>query len=161
MSIVYELLLEKEKELLSKLEEVRNAMKPYIDTVLPSQIENIEFSKKPIDNLENLNKVKKYSVPQRILYALKENNRFMKIREIAKFISDITKEDEDYLVKQFSRRTKFLKEKNKIVKKQVGPSKINTFWGSPNWVDSENNIKKEYKYNSDNKSTEQTSLIDL
>lgn len=148
MSIIYDLLLKEEKSLMSKLEQVRNEMKKFqtsSDTAVEYIASNVS---KPITNdLIDENQVKKYSTPQKILFALKENNRFMKIREIAEYISGLTSENVDELVKQMSRRTKYLKEKDKIVKFQLGNKKANTFWGSPKWMDNDGNIKKDHMYN--------------
>ena len=164
MSIVYELLVKEEKILLAKLEEIRREKKRYESSSI-SAIESIAASvSEPLTSPKatlSENEVRELSNPQKILLALKENERFMKIREIAEYISQYTEEDVDNLVVQFSRRTKYLKDKNKIVKHQVGSSRKNTFWGSLNWLDKEGNIKEGYEYHKESVDGSQTTLIDL
>ena len=60
-----------------------------------------------------------------------------------------------------SRRTKYLKERNKIVKYQLGNKKSNTFWGSPKWLNENGNIKSEHMFNQDGIDDNQIKLIDL
>ena len=156
MDIVLELLLEKEQALLEKLGKVRSALAEHGHTSRTSATSiinaNTGVSKTVNGDLIDAYDIKEYTVPQKMLYALKENKRFMKIREIAEFLSSITKENPDELTKQLSRRTKFLKDKGKITKHQHGNRLRDTFWGSPKWLDSEGNIRKEYEFN--------TSIID-
>lgn len=164
MSIVYELLVKEEQSLLKKLEEVRLEMKKYSSTSYSVINELAHSVSQPISNPKptvSAEELKKSSNPQKILIALKENERFMRIREIAEYICHITKEDVDGLVIQLSRRTKYLKEKGAITKVQIGKSKKNTFWGSPKWIDSNGSIKDGYEYNSDSIDENQTVLIDL
>ena len=92
-------------------------------------------------DIESLGK----SVPQKFLGVLKKNQRFMKVREIAKEIVSVEGGNEDDLVPKLSRRTRKLRELNKIVKYQVGNSRANVFWGSPNWLEN-GEIKKDFEY---------------
>lgn len=148
MDIIYELLKKEEKSLVERLEAVREQLKTYESGSLSEQLLKATLVQKQPSKNEFVEAVdvKKYSAPQKMLFALKENNRFMKIREIAEYISNITDEDVDNLVTQLSRRTKYLKEKGKIVKHQHGNKRANSFWGSPKWLDSDGNIKNENKY---------------
>lgn len=164
MSIIYELLLKEEKALLKKLEEVRAEISKFTNESI-SAIEYIastvsEPIQTPTPN-HTVDEINGFSIPQKMLLALKDNERFMKIREIAEYISQYTNEDIDSLVRQLSRRTKYLKEKGKITKHQVGKSKKNTFWGSTNWIDSKGNIKEGYEYNDESVDDNQTFLIEL
>lgn len=88
------------------------------------------------------------TVSQKFLGVLKKYQRFMKVREIAREIVAVYGGEEDDVVAQLSRRTKKLKEIGKIVKYQVGVSRTQVFWGSPNWLE-DGEIKKDYMYNED------------
>lgn len=91
MDIVLELLLEKEQALLEKLEKVRSALAEHGHTSRTSATSiinaNTGVSKTVNGDLIDAYDIKEYTVPQKMLYALKENKRFMKIREIAEFLS--------------------------------------------------------------------------
>ena len=136
MSIVIELLLKEEQSLLDKLEEVRSELinHGYNGNSSPGK-ENTTTSTAQNDDFIDADEVQKFSTPQKMLYALKKNRRFMKIREIAQYICDITGEDVNQLTTQLSRRTSSLKEKGKITKYQYGTRLRDSFWGSPKWLD--------------------------
>jgi hypothetical protein len=89
--------------------------------------------------------LKKSSTPQKFLLVLKENQRFMKIREMAKFIqAQIGGNENDWTIK-LSRTTGKLKKMNKITSYKIGKSNINVFWGSPNWIENDK-IKSGHEY---------------
>lgn len=106
--------------------------------------------------------LKKSSTLQKFLLVLKENQRFMKIREMAKFIeAQIGGSEDDWTIK-LSRTTGKLKKMNKIVSYKVGSSNTNVFWGSPNWLDNSRKIKNGHEYIEDAVDKSQSSsLIDL
>lgn len=167
MDYVYELLIKEKKDLEAKLQEVCKALQKYDKPKETNQFEfipntsKVEEEKASYDfeeaakefvqdyKKELYNKVSILSINQKLLYALKENQRFMKVREMAEYIVDIIGGDADEVVKQFSRRTGKLKEMNKIVKFQHGKGKKNSFWGSPNWLHEDGTIKEKYMYNED------------
>jgi hypothetical protein len=106
--------------------------------------------------------LKKSSTPQKFLLVLKENQRFMKIREMAKFIEAHVGGTEDNWTIKLSRTTGKLKKMNKIVSYKVGSSNTNVFWGSPNWLDNERKIKSGYEYIEDAIDKKQNiTLIDI
>lgn len=98
---------------------------------------------------------------EKFLWVLKENKRFMKVNEIAEYLSKVTDEDFEYWKTKMTRKTKSLREADKIVKFQVGNSRINVFWGSPNWLDREGDIKSEYMYNEEAISSTGSSIDDF
>ena len=163
MDIIYELLKKEEAQLTERLKDIREELNKLkgIDT---NKVDSNVIQKKNEDNVPNddIVDLTKYSIPQKFLHTLSVHKRFMKIREIANYIHIQTGENENSIVKQLSRRTKYLKDLNKIVKHQVGKTKKNTFWGSPNWVDSNGNIKEEHVYkNSSIEKNKGELLIDL
>lgn len=165
MDYVYELLIKEKKNLEIKLQEVCQALLKYDK---PKEANQFEFIPNPVKGEEKIasyefqeaakefvkdhqkdlyDKVFNLSINQKLLYTLKKNQRFMKIREMAEYLVDIIGGDTDDLVKQLSRRTGELKEINKIVKFQGVGGKKNTFWGSPNWLSEDGSIKEDYLYN--------------
>jgi hypothetical protein len=103
--------------------------------------------------------LKKSSTPQKFLLVLKENHRFMKIREMAKFIeAQIGGNQDDWTIK-LSRTTGKLKKINKIASYKIGKSNTNVFWGSPNWLDNLGKIKKGHEYIADAIDKNQGSLL--
>ncbi|TMM29844.1 hypothetical protein FDT66_08195 [Polaribacter aestuariivivens] len=98
----------------------------------------------------------------RFLFVLKKHQRFMKVREIAEYLSKETGENIDNWIPKMSRKTRVLKNANKIVKYQVGTKNTNVFWGSPNWIDKNNEILKEYIYSNSNiNNSKSDNLFDL
>lgn len=91
--------------------------------------------------------LKNASQPEQFLIILRETKRFMKIREIARMLVEIIGGEEDNWTVKLSRVTGKLKKLNRIKSFKVGNSNTNVFWGSPNWLDDNGNIKKEYMYN--------------
>jgi len=86
---------------------------------------------------------------EKFLNVLKENQRFMKINEIAEYLVDKIGGDFDSWKQKMTRKTRDLQRKGKITKFQFDKSVRNIFWGSPNWVDNQGNIKNDYMYNED------------
>ncbi|MEQ8534412.1 MAG: hypothetical protein RIB86_21340 [Imperialibacter sp.] len=86
------------------------------------------------------------SLSEKFLAVLRKNQRFMKVREIVQEIISVEGGDEDELVDKLSRKTRRLKELNKIQKFQVGSSRANFFWGSPGWLNDDGSIKSGYEY---------------
>ena len=82
----------------------------------------------------------------KFLRVLKENKRFMKIREMAEYINKTEGGEVSAWIKRFTTKTGKLQVSGKIIKHQVGKSRVNTYWGSPNWLNGDGNIKDEFKY---------------
>lgn len=84
---------------------------------------------------------------QKVSNVIKEENRFLKVREMAIILNkNESNISVDGWVKKISPVLSFLKKKNSIVKFMEGNSNLNTFWGSPKWLDEKGNIKKEHMY---------------
>lgn len=112
--------------------------------------EGFSKSKKPKEaDLDLTDELTNASQPEQFLIMLRETKRFMKIREIARMLVDIVGGEEDERTVKLSRVTGKLKKLNRIKSYKVGASNTNVFWGSPNWIDSQGEIKKEYMYNED------------
>ncbi|WP_299675711.1 hypothetical protein [uncultured Dokdonia sp.] len=161
MSIIIELLLKEEQQLLKRLAEVQTEIAKLNPAHTNQDVKDVvsKLVEPAPDEFIEVSDIKKYSSPQKILFALKENSRFMKIREMAEYICKFTNEDVNNLVTQLSRRTKLLKEKGKIVKYQHGTKKSNSYWGSPKWLDENGDVKPEHMYELPN--SNQLDLIDL
>lgn len=144
---------------MSFIEELKKEEKSLKERLNAVQIllQSYEPSSKNIEPKADLNKVtvdynlakdlKKSSTPQKLLLVLKENQRFMKIREIANFLTNQIGGDEDDWVTKLSRTTGKLKKLNKIKSYKLGKSNSNTFWGSPSWLNEKNEIKNGYEFN--------------
>lgn len=86
----------------------------------------------------------------KVVAILKVENRFLHYREIADVISLVMPDvDRDRLKNSISPSITFLKKEGAIVKVQDGPSLMNTFWGSKNWLDSNGKIKPGHEYKKD------------
>ena len=70
----------------------------------------------------------------------------MRVREIANEVAIVEGGDIKNWVVKLSRKTRKLQGINKIIKHQVGKSKSNVYWGSPNWLEN-GIIKKGFEYN--------------
>ena len=153
MSLIIELQKEKE-QLLKRIEAIDLLMSQY--SVNTS--ESVKELPKRKDGT-SINDLQKASTPQKLLLTLKEHQRFMKIREIAKYLFSKLGGNEDDWVKKLSRTTGKLKQAGKITIYQVGKSRKNVFWGSPNWLENNGNIISKYKYNESSVDKSQTSLL--
>ena len=90
---------------------------------------------------------KDWSFPDKFLFVLSREDKFIRFREAAKIIIDIEGEgDENYITKRLTASTRKLKLDGKIVKVSHEDSLKNTFWGSSKWLDKTGNIKPEHKY---------------
>ncbi len=98
----------------------------------------------------------------KFLCVLKTHQRFMRVREIAEYLAIETGEDVDKWISKMSRKTRELKKANRIVKYQVGTRNTNVFWGSPNWINENGEIKEKFKYSTKNlTSSIKDNLLDL
>ena len=142
MSFIIELKKEK-KALVERLDAVNLLLQSYGENdVVATNSKKDEI----IVDFDFGKELKKSSTPQKFLLVLKENARFMKIREMAQFIVAQIGGDEDDWTMKLSRTTGKLKKMDKIVSYKVGKSNTNVFWGSPNWLDKDGAIKSENKF---------------
>ncbi len=154
MSFIEELKKEK-TALIKRLEAVDLLLQSYGG----NQSSNTEKPKKEVVVDFDLGReLKKSSTPQKFLLVLKENQRFMKIREMAKFLEAQIGGSEDEWVIKLSRTTGKLKKMDKIVSHKIGKSNTNVFWGSPNWIENDK-IKTGHEYVQDAIDKSQGSLL--
>lgn len=115
-------------------------------------------SSSPVPEVKKLNKVEHnigsdynegWSLAKKFLYLLSIYKRFLHFREAAEMIDNLENNQHDIkeLTRRLSSGTQSLKAKDKIVKIKVDSNNKNSFWGAPAWLDENNNIKKEFKYN--------------
>ncbi len=100
----------------------------------------------------------------KFLYILKRERRFLKFRDAAKIIIEIEGfGDENKLTSSLTSSTRSIKEDGTIVKIKPGTSAVNTYWGSPKWLDDKGNIKPAYMYNESSirKGIKKAGLFDL
>lgn len=142
MSFIIELKKEK-KALLKRLDAVNLLLQSYGENEI---VETIREKDEIIVDFDLGKELKKSSTPQKFLLVLKENARFMKIREMAKFLVAQIGGDEDDWTMKLSRTTGKLKKMDKIVPYKIGKSNTNVFWGSPNWLDKNGVIKSENNF---------------
>lgn len=91
---------------------------------------------------------KEWSLPNKLLFLLKNENRFLHFREAATIVVELEdKGDIKILAGKISAGCGKLKREGVIIKYQIGSSNVNTFWGSPKWLDNEGNIKEGHEYN--------------
>ncbi len=138
----YEELKKRRSEVMAELEAIDVLLKGSNPGPTPNVVQK-ENAPIPSDLTKEL---KDATIPQKFLIVLKENQRFMKIREIAQFIKNVVGGNEDEWTMRLSRTTGKLKEMDKIKGYKVGNSNSNVFWGSPKWLDNEGEIKEKYKY---------------
>lgn len=84
------------------------------------------------------------SYKKQVALIFKEQSRFLHIREIVEIAKNKKLEIDDKSIKQ---AVYALKLDGVIVSVSINNSYKNTYWGSKNWVDENNNIKPEYDYN--------------
>lgn len=84
----------------------------------------------------------------KIIHILKVNNRFLHIREIVDFIFKYEELDEapQEIVASFRQSLSSLRADNIIVRFSVNNQLRFSFWGSPNWLDENGQIKKGYEF---------------
>ena len=84
------------------------------------------------------------SFKTQIASIFREQGRFLHIREIIEIAKTKNLKIDDKSIKQ---AVYALKSDGVIVNVAINNSYQNTFWGSKNWVDGDNNIKPEHMYN--------------
>ena len=152
-------LIEEKNSLFERITAIDILLKSFnVETKKPNNYNQSEIVSDKKDN----DIIKSLTDANRFLFVLKKHQRFMKVREIAEYLSKETGEDIDTWIPKMSRKTRILKNANRIVKHQVGTKNTNVFWGSPNWIDEKGEIKKEYTYlNSDSINKKNDNLFDL
>lgn len=82
-------------------------------------------------------------IRQKIVHTLKQNNRFMHIREIAGFIKEYDRSNEEIEIFINRVRAQLIPlKKDKIISSLSPDGQLrNTVWGSVKWIDDEGNIK--------------------
>lgn len=95
---------------------------------------------------------KKWGYTQKVLYVLKEQQRFLHFRQIAKIILELDEVKVDKasiteLAKTLSTSCQNIKKSKMIVRYQSNESKSNQsfYWGSPKWIDENGKIKEGYE----------------
>ncbi|MGG7666043.1 hypothetical protein [Dyadobacter sp. BHUBP1] len=89
----------------------------------------------------------KWSYPDKFIYLLKRENRFLHFREAAELIVEIEGGDPSRILAKLSSSTHVLKKRGVIIKFQASRKLRDTFWGSPKWIDGAGIIKEPYNFN--------------
>lgn len=141
---ILDVYLNKEKELKEELKIVQK-------WIVLERNRKIEFYTQN-SNDNSLNEDIKYlnndfgkTISGKFLNALKQEKKFLSIKQIAKAISIATGESEKNLIEKLSQVTQRLKLSGKIVNYSPNSSKKNTYWGSPRWIENDI-IKKGYEF---------------
>lgn len=90
-----------------------------------------------------------WKLPQKFMYILLEEKRFLKFREVAEIIvheDGALPEKIDSIAFQLKSSTKKLKQDNVIIKISPNGKTLDTFWGLPEWLDENGIIKPAYMF---------------
>lgn len=148
--LAVEALKEKREELQQEILSLDNSIRTMEGRSLVSAAPVPEINKVNKEKNKKSNDYKEdWSLAKKFLYLLSTYKRFLHFREAAEMINEL--ENKQYDIKELTRRlssgTQSLKAKDRIVKIKIDSNNKNTFWGAPAWLDENNNIKKEFKYN--------------
>lgn len=90
------------------------------------------------------------SIKSKLAYVLKKENRFLHMRQIAQVLHRLEPDfsEKEWITKLYPAIAE-LKKAGSIVKYSVGESNVNSFWGSKNWIDGNEEPKKDHKYDAD------------
>jgi hypothetical protein len=86
----------------------------------------------------------KSSINSKVKYILKEKNRFMRFREIAEIMAIYDRKTHisiSDLANKISNACANLKQNSEIVKIRPDNKNINSYWGSPKWLNPDGSIK--------------------
>lgn len=139
-----ELLLETKSDILANLSLVDKILEGLVesdDEPVKIATENQQVSAK--SHTYNI----KWPYPDKFVYLLKRESRFLHFREAAELISEIEGGDPGKILAKLSSSTHVLKKKGIIIKHQASKKLRDTFWGSPKWIDEVGNIKDPYSFN--------------
>lgn len=79
---------------------------------------------------------KKDTLKKKVAFVIKRENRFLHVREIAKFLHELERNvSVDDFMQKLTGAITSLKRDEVIIKLKVGLSNQNTFWGSKNWIE--------------------------
>lgn len=135
-----------EKEILLELKFIRNLIAKANGSSITGLMESNSQASTPIDEQIDIQLLRDAtSDKERFLAILKIHKRFMKIVEMANYLTTILGQDNNHWKKKLTRVTGKLKELNKITMISHDGNKFNCFWGSPNWID-DGQIINEYMY---------------
>jgi len=91
----------------------------------------------------------------KILFAIKQLNRFARSREIAELLNQYEPQaDLKALINSLSSPLYQLKTENKVFKLTVGTGNNNVYWGSAKWLDEQGNPLPEHMYKAEEKQME-------
>ncbi|MEE9429951.1 MAG: hypothetical protein V3V16_02855 [Melioribacteraceae bacterium] len=137
----------KQKELIELLKAEKRALQRKINSL----DETISLFEITVDK-EILTEIddgydKNASLKNKINFFFKKESRFLHNRELAELANErepnISVKD---FIRKFSQHLSQLKKDGKLTKYVVNKQNNNTFWGSPKWLDSNNEIIEQYKY---------------
>ena len=145
--LVIEALEERKSELLAELSGIESSIASFKSKNSNATVVTTNASKKA--NSDNYDK--NWPIARKFGYLLQEHQRFLHFREAAELINKLEGGGYDIseLTGKISSGTHSLKKKGLIVKYSVGGKNINSFWGSPNWMDDNTEIKKGHELNTD------------
>jgi hypothetical protein len=116
-----------EAELLAKL-------KPIQEAIAAIEVPEINAKKKGTEYDEE------WPPSTKFLFLLNKHKRFLHFREAAQMIAQIEGGDVAELTAKLSTGTGSIKASGQIVKFQASKSNIDTYWGSPKWLDKDGKI---------------------
>lgn len=98
-----------------------------------------------IQSKKGYNKHASYS--DKFLYAIRESNRFLHPREIAEFVISREKGDFKQVLDKLTDNTYQIRKKGIVAKFKASTLTNDTFWGLPEWLGEDGNIKEGHEYN--------------
>lgn len=166
-NLILEALRKRESDLVSQLEVTRSMIASElklsghdVNSKVPIKEVEADADNKITTAGNSSSELAKESHIHKFVRVLKENQRFMRIREMSEYIVSQEGGDITVWMKKLTPKTAKLQRSNKIIKKQIGDSKVNTFWGSPNWLDNKGDIKEEFMFDESSLSEGRTTSLD-
>jgi len=133
-------LQEKKAALEKQIEAIDSTIKLFSTEVVP------EISQPVVTHFDGYDP--SWSWKNKIIHILKVNNRFLHIREIVDYIFkyEDLEEPAHEIIASFRQSLSALRADNIIVRYSINNQLRFSFWGSPNWLDENGQIKKGYEY---------------
>jgi hypothetical protein len=149
------------EELLKRVNEIENTINTFksmsTKVVTNNKVDNSDINKSQYSDYDNNSTYRK-----KVACILKNEGRFLHVREIAEIISDIEKGVRpEEVKKKVSSAIAYFARTNQIVKLKIGTSNINSFWGKDIWLDEKNNPKSGRELNESYLSNQDSANIDI
>ena len=140
--------MQNQKETIHQLRAIANELKTRIESVLKT-IEILEEVDISIETSSDPGYDKTWDLAHKFYYLIEREGRFLHPREAASLIIELEGGDLRSVTGSISACIRKLRTSGKIAKYQAGLSLSSTFWGLPEWLDSDGKILEGYEINLD------------